>query len=280
MNGLPEDIASALDVLARRRPDLALDVRWLPTVGSTMDAVADLASQGAPDGVVVGADGQSTGRGRRGHTWQSPPGRGLYFSWLCRPALQASALPLVTLAAGVGVHRGIEQATGLSTDLKWPNDVVVNGRKLAGILAEGCSLGSSDQAVIIGVGLNLRPAVYPAEVALRATSLEAELGRPPERGQVFVEILSGLVDCVAGLGHDRDGILRAWRDAAPSAVGTRVEWTDPAGTRQGTTAGIDGCGALLIQTANSLERVVAGEVRWLSPSPKPQAPSRVLSPES
>ena len=89
-----------------------------------------------------------------------------------RPALQASALPLITLAAGVGVHRGIEQATGLSTDLKWPNDVVVNGRKLAGILAEGCSLGSSDQSVIIGVGLNLRPAVYPAEVALRATSLE------------------------------------------------------------------------------------------------------------
>jgi BirA family biotin operon repressor/biotin-[acetyl-CoA-carboxylase] ligase len=238
-----------------------------------MDAVADLASQGAPDGVVVVADGQSTGRGRRGHTWQSPPGRGLYFSWLCRPALQTSALPLITLAAGVGVRRGIEQATGLSTDLKWPNDVVVNGRKLAGILAEGCSLGSPEQSVIIGVGVNLRPAVYPPEVASRATSLEVELRKPPERGQLFVEVLCGLAGCVAALGHDRDGILRAWRDSAPSAVGARVEWTDPAGTRQGTTSGIDGCGALLIQTANSLERVVAGEVRWLSPRPKPPAPS-------
>jgi BirA family biotin operon repressor/biotin-[acetyl-CoA-carboxylase] ligase len=262
VNGLPEDIASALDVLARRRPDLALDVRWLPTVGSTMDAVADLASQGAPDGVVVGANEQSTGRGRRGHTWQSPPGRGLYFSWLCRPALQASALPLITLAAGVGVHRGIEQATGLSTDLKWPNDVLVNGRKLAGILAEGCSLGSPEQSVIIGVGVNLRPAVYPPEVASLATSLEVELGEPPERGQLLVEVLCGLADCVAALGHDRDGILRAWRDAAPSAVGTRVEWTDGMETRHGTTEGIDDRGALLIRTAETVERVMAGEIRW------------------
>jgi BirA family biotin operon repressor/biotin-[acetyl-CoA-carboxylase] ligase len=264
VSGIPDDIVLALDSLARRRPDIDLDVRWLSTVGSTMDVVASLAAAGSPEGIVVGADEQSSGRGRRGHTWQSPPGAGLYFSWLCRPGLAASALPLVTLAAGVGVHRGIRQATGLSTDLKWPNDILMGERKVAGILAEGCSLGSSNQSVIIGVGLNLRHANYPAEVASRATSLEVLLGRPPERGPVFVEILSSLVDCVAAVARGHDGILRAWRDAAPSAVGTRVEWTDATETRRGTTAGIDDDGALLIRTADTVERVVAGEVRWLA----------------
>jgi BirA family transcriptional regulator, biotin operon repressor / biotin---[acetyl-CoA-carboxylase] ligase len=276
VSGVPEDIASALDILARWRPDIRLDVRWVPTVSSTMDAVASLASAGAPTGAVVGADEQTSGRGRRGHTWQSPPGAGLYFSWLCRPALDASALPLVTLAAGVGTQRGIKLATGLSPDLKWPNDLLIGGRKVAGILAEGFSLGSPEQSVIVGVGLNLRHAVYPPEVASRATSLEVELGEPPERGQLLVEILCGLADCVAALGDDRDGILRAWRDAAPSAVGIRVEWTDGMETRHGTTAGIDDHGALLIRTAETVERVVAGEIRWLpdiDPSTPPTANS-------
>jgi BirA family transcriptional regulator, biotin operon repressor / biotin---[acetyl-CoA-carboxylase] ligase len=274
--GPPEDIASALDVLTRWRPDIRLDVRWLSTVSSTMDAVASLATEGAPAGVVVGADEQTSGRGRRGHTWQSPLGAGLYFSWLCRPALDASSLPLITLAAGVGVHRGIKLATGLSTDLKWPNDLLIDGRKVAGILAEGWSAGSPDQAVIIGVGVNLRHAVYPADVASRATSLEGELGRPPERGQVLVEILCGLADAVTAVERDRDGILRAWRETAPSAVGAHVTWTDATQTRRGVTAGIDGCGALLIQTADSLERVVAGEVSWLSPA---STESRAASPD-
>ncbi len=264
MTGLPEDIASALDVLSLRRPDIHLDVRWLSTVSSTMNALASIASRGAPAGVVIGADEQTAGRGRRGHTWQSPPGAGLYFSWLCRPAVDASALPIITLAAGVGVHRGIQRATGLSTDLKWPNDVLIDGRKVAGILAEGSSVGCPAQAVIIGIGVNLRHAVYPADVASRAASLEGALGRPPERGQVLVEILCGLVDAVTTVERDRDGILRAWREAAPSSVGAIVERTDETGTRRGTTAGIDDCGALLIQTSDAVERVIAGEVRWFA----------------
>ena len=263
MIGLPEDIASALDVLGRWRPDVKLDVRWFDTVGSTMNEAASLASVGTAAGVVIGADEQTAGRGRRGHSWHSAPGAGLYFSWLCRPHLDVSTLPLVTLAAGVGVHRGIKTATGLSTDLKWPNDLLVEGRKIAGILAEGCALGSPDQAVIVGVGINLRHSVYPPDIASRATSIEAELGRPVERAPVLVEVLCGLVDAVAGLETDRDGILRAWRAAAPSALGTRVEWNDASGVRQGVTAGVDDDGALLIQTEVSRERVIAGEVRWL-----------------
>lgn len=267
MIGLPEDIASALDILGRWRPDIALDVRWLSSVGSTMDEAASLAVDDPRAGVVIGADEQTGGRGRRGHTWHSPPGAGLYFSWLSRPALDASALPLVTLAAGVGVHQGIKHATGLSADLKWPNDVLIGGRKVAGILAEGVSLGSAEQAVVIGVGVNVRHAIYPPDLVSKATSLEVELGRPPDRGQVLVEILRGLVDSVAALERDRDGILRAWRDAARSAEGVPVEWTDVVSLKRGTTAGIDETGALLIRTADRVERVIAGEVRWLTDGP-------------
>ncbi len=263
MSSLPEDIASALDVMRRWRPDVAVDVRWFDTIASTMDEAASLAANGVAAGLVVGADEQSAGRGRRGHTWHSAPGAGLYFSWLCRPSLDTSALPLVTLAAGVGVHRGVRQATGLTTDLKWPNDLLVNGRKVAGILAEACALGSPEQAVIVGVGVNLRQTVYPPDVAARATSIEVELGRPPERGQVLVEVVCGLSDAVAAVESDRDGILQAWRDAAPSASGASVEWNEPSGIRRGTTAGIDESGALLIQSGASVERIVAGEVRWL-----------------
>ena len=263
MTRLASDIAAALDAMARRKPMVRLQVQWLETTDSTMNVAASLAADGAPAGTVVGADEQTAGRGRRGRSWQSPPGAGLYFSWLCRPALEASALPLLTLAAGVGVHYGIRQATDLVTELKWPNDVLVDGRKVAGILAEGCGLGSPNQAVIVGVGINVRHAAYPPEVAARATSLEAELGGEVDRGHLLAAILAGLTDAVGELERDRDGILRTWREAAPGAVGTPVEWADPTGMRQGTAAGIDERGALLIRTADSLERVVAGEVRWL-----------------
>jgi BirA family biotin operon repressor/biotin-[acetyl-CoA-carboxylase] ligase len=263
MSSVPEDIASALDVMQRWRPDIAVDVRWMPSVTSTMDEAASLAAAGAPAGLVIVADEQTSGRGRRGHTWHSPPGAGLYVSWLSRPALGASDVALITLAAGVGVRRGLQRATGLASDLKWPNDVLIESKKVAGILAEGLSLGSPEQAVIIGVGINVRHAVFPSDVASSATSLEVELGWPPERAQVLIEVLCGLVDCVAEVESDRDGILRAWRAAAPSAVGANVEWMSSGGSARGVTAGIDDTGALLIQTADGLERVVAGEVRWL-----------------
>jgi BirA family biotin operon repressor/biotin-[acetyl-CoA-carboxylase] ligase len=262
VNVVPEDIASALDIMGRWRPDVVLDVRWFDSVASTMDVAANLTAAEHAQ-VVVAADEQTGGRGRRGHTWHSPPGAGLYLSWVARPALDASAVPLVTLAAGVGVREGILRATGLAAELKWPNDLLVAGRKVAGILAEGVAIGSPGQAVVIGVGVNVRHAIYPQEIAARATSLEVELGWPPERGQLLVEILCGLIDRVAELQRDRDAILRAWREAAPSADGAPIEWTDVVSVKHGTTAGIDESGALLIRTPDGIDKVVGGEVRWI-----------------
>ena len=256
---LPDDLATALGALRDRRPDLRLDVQWHAAVPSTMDVASALASGGADQGVVVGATRQTAGRGRRGRVWESPPEAGLYFSFIARPPVRANAsLPLLTLAAGVAVRDGIYAALGLPAELKWPNDVLVGRRKLAGILAEGLGIGTAGQAVVIGVGLNLLPSLYPPEVAARATSLEGELGRAVDRGQLMAEVLAALSDRLAMLERSPGDILQAWRASSPSATGTRVEWEG----HSGTTAGIDDSGALLVRTPSGLERVIAGELNW------------------
>lgn len=232
------------------------DVRWHGSVPSTMDIAAALATEGAPHGVVVAAEQQTAGRGRRGSTWASPPGAGLYFSVVVKPS--AASLPLLTLAAGVAVREGVAATSGLQADLKWPNDLLVGKRKLAGILAEGIAIGTSAQAVIVGVGVNLQPAAYPPDVAARATSIEGELRRPVDREALLAAILDALSARLATLEQNAGDILQAWRAASPSAVGTRVAWDG----HRGVTAGIDDTGALLVRTPSSVERIIAGELRW------------------
>jgi BirA family biotin operon repressor/biotin-[acetyl-CoA-carboxylase] ligase len=244
-----------------------LDVRWLPTVTSTMDIAEQAAHAGAPEGFVVAADEQTRGRGRRGRTWSSPPGAGLYLTFLLRPPRlsdSSAVLSLLTLSAGVAVRGAVVRATGFSPELKWPNDLVVGRRKLAGILSEGLGIGTSDQAVLIGVGINVLTAAHPGEIAARATSLEAELGRAVDRGALLEELLVAVPRTYDDLRHGKaDDILRAWRAAAPSAVGRTVEWHAADGTHRGTTAGVDDTGALLVTTPRGTERVVAGELTWM-----------------
>jgi BirA family biotin operon repressor/biotin-[acetyl-CoA-carboxylase] ligase len=233
-----------------------IEIRRYDSLPSTMDAASALAHRGAPHGVVVVADEQTAGRGRRGATWASPRGAGLYLSLVARPT--AASLPLITLCAGVGVRDGISGATGLATHLKWPNDLFVGKRKLAGILAEGLAIGTRDQAVIIGVGINVMPAAFPPDVAASATSIEGELGTAVDRDDVLTHVLTHLWHRLAMLEQSPGDILQAWRAAAPTAVGTRVEW----GGRSGVTAGIDDSGALLVNTEGGVERMIAGELNW------------------
>jgi BirA family transcriptional regulator, biotin operon repressor / biotin---[acetyl-CoA-carboxylase] ligase len=225
-----------------------------------MDETARAAALGSAAGLVVVAEQQTAGRGRRGHTWASPAGAGLYFSYLARPTRHVG---LVTLAAGVGVREGVSRATGLTPQLKWPNDLLMGTRKLAGILAEGTGIGTPGAIVTIGVGVNLRPAAYPPDVAARATSLESELGCPVSAAAVLVAVLEQLADRLAALEADRtDDILQAWRAASPTAAGAIVTWSDHGGEKSGTTAGIDEEGALLVRTPTGLERVIAGALDW------------------
>ena len=235
--------------------DIGVDVRWYRSLPSTMDVAASLADAGAAHGVVVLAGEQTAGRGRRGSVWASPPGAGLYLSFVARPSASTS---LLTLAAGVGVRDGILSATGLAASLKWPNDLLLGRRKIAGILAEGHAIGTATQSVIIGVGVNMRAAALPRDIEARATSIEGELGRPVSHGAVLAEILAGLWTRLAALERSPGDILQAWRADSPSAIGTTVEWDG----RTGVTAGIDDAGALLVRTDAGVERIIAGELRW------------------
>lgn len=211
------------------------------------------------------ADTQTAGRGRRGHTWFSPAGSGLYVSVVLAPRrarLDADrSVTLLTLAAGVAIAEGIEVATGLRADVKWPNDLQFGGRKAGGILAEAC--GSPPALVVVGYGVNVARDAYPPELGDRATSLEHEAGRPIDRLQVLVETLTALAARYADLIDARyDAILDAWRGRAPAAAGARVSWTTIAGAMTGVTEGIDEHGALLVRTNSGVERIVAGELRW------------------
>jgi BirA family biotin operon repressor/biotin-[acetyl-CoA-carboxylase] ligase len=176
----------------------------------------------------------------------------------------AGAAPLVTIAAGVALAEGIAAATGLMPALKWPNDVYVDGRKLAGILAEaGLSPGGAPH-VVLGFGINLLPASYPHEIAARATSLEGELGRPVERGRLLVECLAALARRYQDVTARRQpAVIEAWRARAAATLRRSVEWESGGARRRGVAEDIDGSGALLVRVGGDLVRVISGEVRWV-----------------
>ena len=237
---------------------------WYADISSTNDRAAAVAEQGAAEGCVVAANAQSAGRGRHGRSWASPPGAGLYVSVVLRPAERA--VPLLTIAAGVAVAEGIQAATGLATDVKWPNDVYAHGRKIAGILAEASSTHAnrSIQHVVVGAGINIMPAAYPPEIVSRATSLEVELGRAVDRGLLLAEYLCALASRYQDLQDGRgDAVIGAWRARAASMLGRRVQWDAPGGAGDGVALDIDETGALVVRTDAGLIRVTAGEVRWV-----------------
>ena len=267
---LPAEYAEALDRSRDRLGSLASRVIFFSTIGSTNDVASAIAGSGCDEGAVVIADSQTAGRGRRGHVWFSPPRSGLYVSVVLVPARARTdpqrATTLLTLSAGVALAEAVETATGLRVAVKWPNDLSVRGRKLAGILAEGVRSTNEIASVILGYGINVRPIAYPPELAGRATSVESELGRPIDRALLLADTLSALSRRYGDLIDGRfDAILDAWRGRAPASFGAHVSWTTSSGTCSGVTAGIDDQGALLVHVGQRIERIVAGEVTWLQP---------------
>ena len=266
---LPPDLADALEGARVRLGLLASTVLYFPVIGSTNDVAAAVAARGGGcEGVVVVADEQTAGRGRRGREWFSPPGSGLYVSIVLMPGRArhqpARATMLLTLSAGVALAEAVETATALRVDLKWPNDLFVARRKLAGILAEAAGVERAPQPVVLGYGINISPMAYPPALRDRATSLETEAGHPVDRTLVLVESLAAVARRYDELLDGRfDAILDAWRLRAPSAVGARVTWAGTAGPVAGVTMGVDDDGALRVSVDGRVERIVAGEITWL-----------------
>ena len=259
---IPSDITEALARASERLGPFGSRVSWHEETTSTNSLAAILAEGDADEGWVIAANSQSAGRGRLGRTWASPAGAGLYVSTILRPPFDV--VPLITIAAGVAIAQGVEASSGLNACVKWPNDVYVGARKLAGILAEAGMTGPGVEYVILGFGINLRTASYPPDVSTRATSIEQELGRPPDRGLVLAECLAALAEHYAALRRgDTHSVTSAWRTRAAESFRRQVEWDIEGTTRRGIAQDIDAHGALIVRVNEDLGRVIAGEVRWL-----------------
>jgi BirA family biotin operon repressor/biotin-[acetyl-CoA-carboxylase] ligase len=261
------------------------DVRWVATTGSTNADAMALARRGEREGIVVVADHQSAGRGRRDRTWVAPPGGSLLVSVLLRPPARVAGA--VTMAAGVAMAGAVEQVAGVVAGLKWPNDLVVDTadgeRKLAGILAEadwpaGSTAsagyrppGPHDRAVVVvGVGLNVSWPEVPDELGRLATALSllgGEAGADVDRVEVLVAFLRRLDEGYAALvDGGADGLLDRWR-ARSVTLGRRVRVDLGAGEVEGTALDVTPEGHLVMATDEGVRRTIAvGDVVHLRPA--------------
>ncbi len=229
-------------------------------VASTNDEAGLLARAGAPHGTVIVAEEQTSGRGRYGRSWHSPPGDNLYLSVVLRPDLAPERAPPITLAGGLGVADAVNNA-GVPASLKWPNDVVVTGRKLAGVLTEMNTRGQQLEHVILGIGVNVNARELPPEIAALATSLRLELGREVDREAFMGALLPALERWLDAFFEGGVGALAdAWTERA-ALDGGRVRADAEDGPVEGEPVGLDDEGALLIEDdAGRRHRVVSGEV--------------------
>ncbi len=227
-------------------------------IPSTMTEAAALALAGCPHGTAVVAEGQTAGIGRHGHSWHSEPSAGLYVSVVLRLEIPAAELPVLTLALGLATAEALALTAGLACDLRWPNDILSGGRKLAGILVQ-----IVDNAAIAGIGVNVNHLSFPPDLTQEATSLRIATGRPVDREAV----LQALLHSVEGLTHlfvteGKPTILKLFAAASSFATGKQVTVDLGNRTIQGVTDGLTDEGFLRVYQPNgAVEIVVAGGVR-------------------
>lgn len=236
------------------------------TVSTNLDAVR-LAEEGAPEGTVVIADAQSGGRGRLGRRWESPAGCNLYCSVVVRPSIPPHHATHLTFLAALAVCDAVASVTGITPSLKWPNDLLIGGKKCAGLLNEMSAEADRIRHVILGIGVNLNMSMadFPDELVPRATSLSIESGREVDR-TLFAARLIDALDHWYGCYRERgfDPVRSAWTERSWT-VGKRVRVTyDEARSMTGRAVGIDEVGALLVVAdSGGNERVLAGDVTIL-----------------
>lgn len=234
-------------------------IRWHDTLPSTNDLAASLAEIQVPEGTVIVAEEQTAGRGRLGRPWASPRG-GIWLSVILRPQLPLPQAPLIGLAAATAVARAIRATTGLLARVKWPNDVLVEGRKVVGVLVEA---GPGAEWVIVGIGINANVprAALPEGTGYPATSLEEVLGHPVDRGILVRALLRELERKYEALGAGGAlPIVRTWREMADT-LGRVVRAETGGAVLEGVAEDIDDSGALLVRGRDgTVHRVIAGEI--------------------
>lgn len=255
---LPESI---LPHLKSRR--LGTIIHHYLETGSTNDAARQLAEQGAAEGTVVVAEEQALGRGRLGRSWLSERGAGIYVSILLRPVVKPGDATVLTLVAAVAASEAIEQACGLTADIKWPNDLLLSGRKCCGILSEMQADKDGIRYVIVGIGINVNHSAFPEELGQRATSLRIEGKQSYSR----VALLCALLQKFELLYDDwqqgnRAAVLQRWVDRSSFAFRREVTVDLGSGKKvEGQTAGLSELGNLRVKLADDrVEEVMSGDI--------------------
>ena len=232
-----------MDIDRLRREFPARRIDYYPAVDSTMRAAV-----GVEPGSVVLAGGQTAGQGRHGRSWHSEAGSGIYCSIVLKPT------PVLTLALGLATADAIARSTGMMCDLRWPNDLMLAGKKVAGILVQ-----LADGNAIAGIGINVNHSLFPPELASQATSLRLHTGAPVSLTDILLTLLPA-VDRFVGM--DKDTILRLFTRASSYAAGRRVTVEQPDGIIEGTTAGLDPAGFLIVRQDDGTDTLIlAGGVR-------------------
>jgi BirA family transcriptional regulator, biotin operon repressor / biotin---[acetyl-CoA-carboxylase] ligase len=238
------------------------DIRRFESLPSTNTEAARQAAQGADEGLCIVAAEQTAGRGRLQRAWSSPKGAGLYFSIVLRPQMEQRYWPLTTLMASLAVCEALRESYGLETDIKWPNDILANERKLSGILAETIETDTG-RALVVGIGINLTNNAFPPELNDVATSVENVAGRSIDL-EVVLEALTRSFRKFYEAIHQLDGpavIVSEWSRQSSYAVGKHVQVREGEESYCGTTRGLESDGALRVEMASGGFKLVrAGDV--------------------
>ncbi len=244
----------SFDVESVRRRLPGRRVEYFEILDTTMREAAELAAAGAAAGTVVIAGEQTAGQGRHGRTWHSEAGSGLYLSLV----LPAASPPAVTLALGLAAAEAIARVTDLECDLRWPNDLLLNERKAAGILVQ-----VESGVLIAGIGVNVNHTAFPEELTGSATSLRREAGRPFSREELAAELCEAVDRYLRMLrAAGKEKIFALFTQRSSYARGRAVTVDRPEGALRGVTAGLDGDGFLKVRTPDGREHlIIAGGVR-------------------
>jgi len=229
---------------------------------STNRVAMELGYADEPEGAVVLAEEQTAGRGRAGRSWHSERGAGLYVTLLLRPKLSPVQAPLLTMLAGLSAHTAVLAQTGLSAELKWPNDLLLNGKKLGGILTEMHAEPNAVRFVIVGIGINVSQEKFPGELAATATSLRKETGRLHSRLEILVKLLSQFeTDYNRFLREGAGYVVQRFELVSSFANGKRVKVDTGRETFVGTTEGLSTEGLLMVKKEDGGSvTVIAGDV--------------------
>ena len=235
---------------------------YLPETGSTNTLAMQAATAGVEEGTVIFADQQTAGRGRNGHNWHSEAGTAILASIVLRPKILPAQSLWLSLMAGVAVHDAILRTCGIASDLRWPNDLLIERKKVCGILTEISADSEQLRFAVIGIGINVNQSSFPSEIASLATSLEVETGKQWSRTELLIALLKSLEaqyrEALPTGGEQ--ALLRRVESISSYVRGKRVH-VDEAGGYEGVTEGLDPRGFLRVRTANSTRTVLSGGVR-------------------